>query len=88
VTSTTGSQDEVNGIPLYSLPNLPEELRASYPIACGIFNRSDAYTELADSLEENGFSHILWPWDYYPYTHKELGWCYWLDPKPRQDTLG
>jgi FkbM family methyltransferase len=84
VTSTAGSQEEVNGIPLYSAANLPEEMRTSYPIACGIFNRSDAYAELSDFLEKNGLSNILWPWDYYPYAHKELGWCYWLDPKPRQ----
>lgn len=83
VTSTISSQDAVNGIPLYSLRSLPEEMRASLPIACGIFNRGDAYAELAEILEENGFKHILWPWDYYPYAHKELGWCYWLDPKPR-----
>lgn len=83
VTSTTGSLEEVNGIPVYSLPNLPDVMRANHPIACGIFNRGDAYFELAKIIEENGFKDILWPWDYYPYTYNELGWCYWLDPRPR-----
>jgi FkbM family methyltransferase len=48
-----------------------------------VFNRGDAYQQLSELLEDNGFSEIIWPWTYYPELHKQLGWCYWLDAEPR-----
>lgn len=74
---------EVDGIPSHTFASLPKELRSIGPIACGVFNREDAYQVLADLLSVNGFDQICWPWDYYPGLHQRLGWCYWLDEDPR-----
>lgn len=83
VSSRTPTTDQLDGIPVHSFSSLPSELRAVGPIACGVFNRGDAYQGLSESMREHGFSEILWPWNYYPELHKELGWCYWMDAEPR-----
>lgn len=74
---------DVDKIPTHTFASLPTELRGIGPIACGVFNREDAYQGLADLLSDNGFDQILWPWDYYPVLSQKLGWCYWLDEDPR-----
>jgi FkbM family methyltransferase len=83
VTSRAPTADCIDSIPCYSLATLPSALRQVGPIACGVFNRGDAYQGLADSLNHNGFSEIIWPWNYYPELHQQLGWCYWMDAEPR-----
>ncbi|MBV2352092.1 FkbM family methyltransferase [Synechococcus sp. HK05] len=83
VTTHQSALKELEGLPVFTWETVPHYLRGQCPIACGIFNRSDAYDQLAKTIRANGFSRILWPWDYYPYLHHDLGWCYWLDPNPR-----
>ncbi|MFM8275919.1 MAG: FkbM family methyltransferase [Cyanobium sp.] len=83
VTSRPASTDELDGIPIHSFASLPDQLHTIGPIACGVFNRGDDYQGLSEMLINNGFDKILWPWDYYPALHQQLGWCYWLDPEPR-----
>jgi len=83
VTTRQSPLHEVDGLPVYTWETIPGHLRGECPIACGIFNRSDAYDKLNEIITANGFRRIIWPWDYYPYLHHDLGWCYWLDPKPR-----
>jgi FkbM family methyltransferase len=83
VSSRPANTDEIDGIPVHSFASLPAELRNLGTIACGVFNRGDAYQGLSEILNENGFDQILWPWDYYPALHRQLGWCYWLDSEPR-----
>ena len=73
----------IDGIPCYGLDDFPKELKNIGPIVCGVFNRGDDYQELADILNNNHFEHILWPWDYYPKLHRQLGWSYWMDAEPR-----
>jgi FkbM family methyltransferase len=83
VTTQQSSEQEVGGLPVYTWATVPNHLRGNCLIACGIFNRSDAYDQLAAIIQANGYRRILWPWEYYPYLHQDLGWCYWLDPTPR-----
>lgn len=83
VTSRAPTADRIDSIPCYSLSTLPSELRKIGPIACGVFNRGDAYQGLADSLNKYGLVDIIWPWNYYPELHQQLGWCYWMDSEPR-----
>jgi len=82
---TTGQHplQELEGFPVYTWKALPTHLRGKCPIACGIFNRTDAYDKLAQIIQAQGFDKIIWPWDYYPYLHHDMGWCYWLDSNPR-----
>jgi FkbM family methyltransferase len=82
VSSRAPTADRIDGIPCFSFSTLPLELREAGPIACGVFNRGDAYQGLADSLHDHGFTEILWPWHYYPELHQQLGWCYWMDAEP------
>ena len=83
LTSRPTTQARLDGIPCYGLDAVPKELRDIGPVACGVFNRADDYQELANILNNNHFDHILWPWDYYPKLHLQLGWCYWMDAEPR-----
>lgn len=83
VSSRPPSTDQIDGIPCHSFSSLPPALRGVGPIACGVFNRGDAYQGLSDLLVVNGFDQIVWPWNYYPKLSKQLGWCYWLDKEPR-----
>jgi len=83
VSSRPPSTDQIDTIPWYNLSSLPPALRGVGPIACGVFNRGDAYQGLSELLMANGFGQIIWPWNYYPALHKQLGWCYWLDSEPR-----
>lgn len=54
------------------MPNAPKQ------ILVGIFNRSDAYSDLDRICRENGFVDVLMPWQYYPLLESDLGWRYWL----------
>lgn len=83
VTTQPSSYSHLDGIPVHSWETLPERLRGKRQVACGIFNRSDAYNKLATIMQANQFSRILWPWDYYPILCHQLGWCYWLDHQPK-----
>lgn len=83
VTTQQSPLQELEGLPVYDWDTVPDHLRGKCPVACGIFNRSDAYDQLAGIIQAHGFSRILWPWDYYPQLHHNLGWCYWLDPNPK-----
>jgi FkbM family methyltransferase len=83
VSSRPPSADQIDSIPCHSFSSLPPALRVIGPIACGVFNRGDAYQGLSDLLVANGFGEIIWPWNYYPELSKQLGWCYWLDSEPR-----
>jgi len=83
VTTHQSAYQELEGLPVYTWETIPYHLQGKCPIACGIFNRSHAYDQLAEIIRANGFSRVFWPWDYYPYLHHDLGWCYWLDPNPR-----
>jgi FkbM family methyltransferase len=73
----------LDGIPWYGLDAVPETLQDAGPVACGVFNRSDDYQGLKNILHDYGFDQILWPWNYYPTLHRQLGWCYWMDAEPR-----
>lgn len=83
VSSRTPTSDFLDGLSCYSFSSLPSDLRNVGPIACGVFNRGDAYLGLSTILNEHGFHDILWPWNYYPKLHKQLGWSYWMDAQPR-----
>lgn len=83
ITSRPPDQNQIAGIPVHSWESLPEQWRGHRQVACGIFNRSDAYDKLAAIMRANRVEHILWPWDYYPRLADALGWCYWLDEEPR-----
>jgi len=83
VTTQQSTHQEVNGLPIYTWETIPHNLRGECTIAIGIFNRLNAYDELAAIINANGFNRIAWPWDYYPCLHQDLGWCYWLDSNPR-----
>jgi FkbM family methyltransferase len=82
-TSKPGKLEEVDEIPIYSIDNIPNSLREKCQLVCGVFNRTDAYIDLAATASKNGFKDIAWPWDYYPLLHNQLGWCYWLDSQPK-----
>lgn len=82
VTSKVQPISSYNHIPIYTWQELPEHLRAVKYIACGIFNHKDSFMDLRDICAKQGFHEIIWPWDYYPHLHRQLGWCYWLDSKP------
>jgi FkbM family methyltransferase len=84
VTTQSGNQSELDNIPIWTWKTLPETISRNSQIACAIFNRSDAYDQLASILHSHHFDRILWPWDYYPLLHQQLGWCYWLDSQPKQ----
>jgi len=83
ITTQQSPHRDLDGLPVYTWETVPHDLRGNCHIAVGIFNRSDAYDELAAIIYANGFSRIIWPWDYYPHLHQDLGWCYWLDSNPR-----
>ncbi|MFN6134366.1 MAG: FkbM family methyltransferase [Synechococcaceae cyanobacterium] len=83
VSSRTPASACIDDLPCYSFSSLPSGLRSVGPIACGVFNRGDAYHGLSTILNDNGFHDIIWPWNYYPELHQQLGWSYWMDAKPR-----
>jgi len=83
VTTQQSPHRDLDGLPVYTWETVPHDLRGNCHIAVGIFNHSDAYDELAAIIDTNGFSRIIWPWDYYPHLHQDLGWCYSLDLNPR-----
>lgn len=83
VTSRPGSLQECEKTPVFSIGNVPDSLRDNCQLVCGVFNRTDAFAELAATAADNRFNDIIWPWEYYPLVHKELGWCYWLDEQPK-----
>jgi len=83
LSSRPAVTDQVDGIPWYGLDAVPGTLRDAGPVACGVFNRGDDYLSIATILNNNGFDQILWPWNYYPTLHRQLGWSYWMDAEPR-----
>lgn len=83
VSSRTPASDCIDELPCYSLSTLPSALRSIDSIVCGVFNRSDAYLGLSAIMNDHGFNDIIWPWNYYPKLHRQLGWSYWMDSQPR-----
>ena len=79
VVSTISESTNIEGIPIYSWDSLPSDFRSKYQLACGIFNRSHSYDELNKVMCSHKIERILWPWQYYPLLHSQLGWCYWLN---------
>lgn len=82
VTTHNTSPGLIEGIPVYSLTAIPYHLASYRAIACGVLNEFDSHYELEKLLREKGFSHIVWPQQYYPVLHDAMGWCYWLDSQP------
>jgi FkbM family methyltransferase len=83
VTSTPSPSRDHDGIPIFTIDNVGASIRSNCQLVCGIFNRAHPYSELAATASKHGFDNILWPWDFYPLLHDELGWCYWLDEAPK-----
>jgi len=86
ITSRPNTCNSIDGIPVYCLDSLPCEISKIDVVAIGVFNRSDAYQDIAVYLKSRGYTTICWPWDYFPDLHESLGWCYWLDPEPKSLT--
>ena len=79
VISNTLSVTHIDEIPVYTWDSLPAHFFDKYQFACGIFNRSDSYSELEKIMHSHKIKNILWPWQYYEILYGELGWCYWLN---------
>lgn len=61
ITSRPNAQGQIDGIPVYCLDSLPAEMLKIDTVAIGVFNRSDSYMDIAESLTSHGHTTIRWP---------------------------
>jgi FkbM family methyltransferase len=83
IVSNKGQDAMLDGVPVYSWDEAAPCIDKGMSVSCGVFNHRDAYIELEKIFLARGVHHVVWPWSYYPDLEDQMGWCYWLDPKPR-----